>query len=217
MHADSADRLAIYQRLAGRNRLVAVLRIGVPALGIVLLASLLLQIYVSSLGSRFGVGRIAVTRDSITVDAPEYAGLLEDGSAYRVWATSAAAAADATDLIALTNAAMTLHRATGVTMQVNAVAAQLDTARQLVLIDGEAQVQDTSGTSGVFKQSEFDWNAQILTANGPVHIDYADGTTLDADGMVYDSVAMVWTFSNANVTLPDTPDSDPEIEKASNP
>lgn len=215
MQASAADRLATYQRLQRRNRLVAILRVGVPALGVVTLVSLLGQIYVSSLGSRFGIGHISVTRESVTIDTPEYAGLLDDGSAYRVWATGAAAAIDATDIIALTDAALRIDRPTGIVMEANAAAATLDTSRQLVLIEGMAEIADSTGTNGAFSQSVFDWARQTLTARGDVSIDYADGTTLKAKGMVYDAKALVWTFSNATVTLPDTPSGQPE--KAESP
>lgn len=210
VQAADAHRLAIYRRLERRNRLVAILRIGVPALGALTLVALLGQIYVSSLGSRFGISQISVTRESVTVDAPEYAGLLEDGSAYKVWAESAAAAIEATDIIELTDAALTIDRPTGVFMRADAAAARLDTTNQLVFIDGSAQVEDSTGTSGMFRKSVFDWARQTLTADGPVSIDYADGTTLKAEGLVYDAKALVWTFTRAAVTLPDTPSADPE-------
>jgi lipopolysaccharide export system protein LptC len=209
LQADATQRAGIYRRIEARNRVVAILRIGVPALGSIVLAALLVQIYVSSLGSRFGIGQIAVTRDSIVVEAPEYAGLLDDGSAYRVWAADAKAAIDATDLINLTDAALTLDRPTGITMQATAPSALLDTTRQLVVIEGVAYVEDTTGTSGTFHQSVFDWSNQVLDAKGPVHVDYADGAKVDAESLVYDSKSQVWTFSRATVTLPATPGEEP--------
>ena len=35
LHADAAQRLAVYRRLEARNRIVAILRVGVPVLGAV--------------------------------------------------------------------------------------------------------------------------------------------------------------------------------------
>ena len=64
LHADSAARLQTYQRLAARNRIVAILRIGVPLLGLIILVALIGQIYVSSLGTRFNVGRVAVSGEA---------------------------------------------------------------------------------------------------------------------------------------------------------
>ena len=204
-NADAADRQQTYRRLVGRNRVVGVLRLAVPAMGALVLGILLLQIYISSLGSRFGVGQISVTRENITVDSPEYAGLLEDGSAYHVWARSAKAAINATDQIDLTDAALTRSSVSGITMLANALEARLDTTRQLVLIEDLARVEDSTGTSGTVRNSVFDYAKQTLTGDGPVHIDYADGTTIDASGIYYDAQAQSWSFTNASVTLPATP------------
>src|SRR5690606_14988676 len=120
------DRDSLYGRLRRRNRVVAALRLGVPALGAVTLVGLLGQIYLSSLGSRYGIGQIAVTPDAITVEAPEYAGILEDGSRYRVSADLASAATSNTELIGLGNASIVVDRPDGVQMQANAERAEFD-------------------------------------------------------------------------------------------
>ena len=205
LQGDAAQRLAIYRGLEARNRIVAILRVGIPLLGIIALSALILQIYVSSLGSRFGVGRIAVTSDSVTVEAPEYAGVLDDGTAYRVSASAAQAATTATDHIDLSDATLTMLRPDGVSMLVDAKSAMLDTTGQIVTVAGAANVSNSLGTSGVVRDSVFDYVAQALTGNGPVTIDYSDGTHLVAEGMTYDAVNLVWTFTRATVTLPDTP------------
>ena len=205
LHADAAQRLAIYRGLEARNRIVAILRIGIPALGVVALAALMLQIYVSSRTSRFGVGRIAVSSDSVTVETPQYSGVLDDGTAYRVSAVAAQAAADATDRIGLSEATLAMLRPDGVTMLVDARSALLDTTNQVVEIAGIAEVSNSLGTAGVLRNSVFDYAAQRLVGNGPVSIDYQDGTQLEAEGLTYDATTMVWTFTRATVTLPDTP------------
>lgn len=205
LHGDAAQRLATYRSLEARNRIVAILRIGVPALGLLALVSLIGQIYVSSLGSRFGVGQIAVTPDSIMVEAPEYTGLLDDGTAYRISASAAQAATEAVDQVGLSDAALTMTRPDGVVMTVDAAAAMLDTTRQLVVVKDEADIGNSLGTKGIISDSVFDYATQSLVGNGAVTIDYADGTHLVAEGMTYDAVNLVWTFTRATVTLPDTP------------
>ena len=205
MTVPASDRQAIYRRLARRNRLVGVLRLALPALGLVLLAALSAQIYLSSLGARFGIGQLTVTPETIAVDAPEYAGLLDDGSSYRVWATQARAATARTELIDLAEAALEVTRPDGLRTNIEAARAQLDTMSQEVFVPGVAAIEDSAGTVGTLADSVFDWSAQVLTSSGPVAIDYADGATVRAQGLVYDAKTMVWTFSRALVTLPDTP------------
>lgn len=202
---DSAGRETLYRRLRRRNRVVRVLRLAVPVLGAVTLVALLAQIYLSSLGSRYGIGQISVTPDAIIVEAPEYAGILADGSQYRVWADAARAATSNTDLIGLGNAGVVLNRADGVQMQASAPSAELDALRQQVIVPGAAEIADSQGTQGTLNQTIFDWQTQTLTSSGPVVIDYADGTAIRAAGMVYDAEAKIWTFERATVTLPATP------------
>ena len=205
LHADAAQRLAIYRSLEARNRIVAILRVGVPVLGAVALSALLLQIYVSSQTARFGISKVMVSPDSVTVETPEYSGVLDDGTAYRVAAISARADVDATDRIGLSEAALTMAKPDGVTILVETAAAVLDTTSQIVEIPGVARVSNSEGTAGVLRDTVFDYTAQYLTGNGPVDIDYADGTQLEAEGLTYDAAALVWTFTRATVTLPDTP------------
>ncbi|HTO27091.1 MAG TPA: hypothetical protein VL017_00715, partial [Devosia sp.] len=161
--------------------------------------------YASSQTARFGISQIVVSPDSISVETPEYSGVLDDGTAYRVSASSARAAVDATDRIALTDAALTMTKPDGVTIIVETPAAVLDTTGQIVEIAGQAQVSNSLGTSGVLHDTVFDYVAQRLTGTGPVDVVYADGTQLEAEGLTYDATALVWTFTRATVTLADTP------------
>ncbi len=207
LQADSAQRLAIYQRLEHRNRLVAILRIAVPALGVIVLAVLLVQIYLSSLTGRFGVGSVSVTRENVTIETPEYAGVLDNGTTYRVWSRSAAAAIEAPDQISLSESELVMHRPSGLVTQVSAQNALLDIGTDTVTIPGIAVIDESSGTAGTVTDSVFDYAAQKLLSNGPVHIDYADGTTLNGVGMTYDAESAIWTFSRVTVTLPYTPGS----------
>jgi hypothetical protein len=206
--AQTSGRIATYRALERRNRVVGVLRWAVPGLGLLALGLLVGQIVIANMAGRFSMERIAVAPDSVTIEAPEYAGVLEDGARYRVSAASAVTYTETPDLIGLTDAALVMHRANGVTMYINAPQAQLQTVDELVLIEGIAHVEDSTGTSGTLHDSVFDWADQHLTGEGPVEIDYADGTRLTGEGITYDVKTAIWTFSNVTVTLPDTPGAD---------
>lgn len=204
----AAAQSGVYRGLRRRNRIVGVLRYAVPALGALVLVALATQIYLASFSGRFGVGQVTITPDSITIDAPEYVGVLEDGSLYRVWAANARAETSNTDLVDLTEARLTLDRIDGVQLQVDAATAFLDTGRDLTMVPGLADVADSTGTVGTLYDSVFDWQTRQLTTRGPVAIDYADGSTVRAEGLVYDAEAIIWTFSRSVVTLPSTPGED---------
>jgi len=209
LHADAAQRLAIYKGLMARNRIIAILRVGVPALGAIALVALVGQIYISSLTSRFGIGSIEVTRENVTVDAPQYTGTLDDGTTYTVSATEAQAPTSATNRIALSRATLQTRRLDGETSNVEAENAILDTALQVVEIIDEAIISNSAGTTGTIINSVFNYAAQFLRGEGPVTINHADGTTIVADGITYDAENLVWTFTRATVTLPDTPGANP--------
>jgi hypothetical protein len=201
------DRLLIYRRLEARNRIVGILRIGVPLLGVLILAVLLVQIYISSLGDRFSIGKVEVSPDNISVQSPEYSGILSNGTTYRVSAATARAAPGETNLITLTDAGLTMTKPDGVMINVNADHAVLDTTGETVTIKDLAYVEDSTGTSGIIANSVFDYADQTLVGQGPVNLEYADGTTLAGEGLVYDLEEANWTFTQADVTLPKTPGS----------
>lgn len=208
--ADQPGRNRQYRRLLRRNRVVGVLRFAVPALGSVLLVALLIQIVISSFGARFGIGKIEVTPDRIRVETPEYAGMLSDGSTYRVWAEEAEAAIANTDLISMKNVRVVLERPDGVRREASAVDAILDTVKQQVRIENGTEISESSGISGHLTDSVFDWASQTLTANGPVTINYSDGSTVKAEGLVHEADRNRWTFTKAVVTLPETPGEEQE-------
>ena len=197
-----------YQGLARRNRRIEVLRLLVPLCGALVLGSLMAQVYLASLTGRFGIDQLSVTPEAVSIEAPEYVGTLADGSSYRVWAETARAATSHTDLIDLTNAQLIINRIDGVQVTMEATYAQLDTASQLTLVPGRAEVADSTGTTGTLNDSVFDWHSQILTTRGQVEVDYADGSTVRAEGLVYDAASVIWTFERSVVTLPSTPGED---------
>jgi lipopolysaccharide export system protein LptC len=204
-----------YHRLVRRNRAVTVFRIVVPLVGALVLTGLLVQIYLASAGSRFGIDQITIMPDSVAIEAPEYVGALADGSTYRVWAETARATAERSDLIDLTQATLVINRIDGVQLVMDAASAQLDTTNQLTMVPGRTELADSTGTTGTLDDSIFDWHSQVLTARGPVVINYADGSTVRAQGLIYDAAQVVYTFEGSVVTLPETPgESGPEDEGA---
>lgn len=195
----------IYRRLVRRNQAVNVLRFGVPLMGALVLGGLMAQIYMASLTGRFGIDQISITPDSVAIEAPEYVGSLADGSTYRVWAETARATAERGDLIDLMQARLVINRIDGVQLVMDAASAQLDTTKQLTIVPGRTELADSTGTTGTLDDSIFDWHSQMLTTRGPVLINYADGSTVRAEGMVYDAIEVVYTFDRSVVTLPETP------------
>ena len=76
------QRAAIYAALIRRNRLVGLLRIGLPVIGGIVLAGLLVQLFIGSLIPDFGFANITIDRDNLVVETPAYSGVGADGTVY---------------------------------------------------------------------------------------------------------------------------------------
>ncbi len=203
--ATAASRQSRFASLARRNRVVGVLRWAVPGLGALVLMILVAQIVLANIGSRFGIGQVSISPDAITIDAPDYSGIMGDGSTYRVWASSARAPLGQPELLDLTDAAIVVTRRDGVTLEALAAEGKVDTANNLVMVPERADFTYSSGTTGILFDTVVDLDAQTLVSRGRTEVDYADGTTVRAEGLHYDAAALRWTFTRAVVTLPSTP------------
>lgn len=207
--ADTAGRVRLHRALERRNRVVGALRWLVPAAGLVLVAVLLGRMALAGLTDGFSIERIAVTPEAVTVTGPQLAGTLEDGARFSVAADWAQTRFDTPDRMELGVARLTIERPQGPAMTVTAAAALIETGAGIVHVEGPAQMVDASGTQAALERSRFDWGAELLESAGPVSIDYADGTRLEAGALRYDAKSAVWTFTGVRLTLPDTPGAAP--------
>jgi len=200
-----AQRSALYQRLVLRNRLISVLRIGLPLLGLLVVAIFFLQIFVASLLDSFGIGKVSFAGDTVVVDTPSYSGVMANGDLYTLSAEGASTAVTSLDVIDIKNGSLTLKRANGEVMMARAGTAKFATGRQELTIAGTATVADSGGDSGTLQDVLISVPAQTLKANGPVHLISQDGSTIAANGLTYDAKTGIWDFGRATLTVPDVP------------
>ena len=198
------QRTAIYARLTRRNRLVRLLRIGLPVIGGIVLAGLVLQIYVGSLIPDFGFANITIDRDNLIVEAPVYTGVSGDGAVYTVSAAAARTRLGATDRIDLNDAIFVLEQTDGSRLEAKGAVAQLLVADEVVVVDGIATVEGTDGLSGTVIDAEVDVGAETLHSKGAVDLTLRDAN-VTADSMHYDGATSRWTFYNATLNLNATP------------
>jgi lipopolysaccharide export system protein LptC len=198
------QRSAIYEALLRRNRLVGILRIGVPAMGAVLILGLLLQIYVANLVPDFGFANVSIDRDNLVVEAPSYEGTGADGSRYSMSAESARAAIGNPDMINLTGAGFTLSQPDGSSFSARAAKASLRVSDQLVIAEGATEVKGSSGVNGTVDNATVDVLRERLVA-GKADLSFDGGTRLEADTMSYDGKSKMWIFSNATLMFNTTP------------
>jgi lipopolysaccharide export system protein LptC len=199
------QRSAIYASLVSRNRLVGILRYGLPAIGAIMLAGLLLQIYIGSLVPNFGFANIVLDRDNLVVEAPSYSGVGEDGTVYSLAAGEARAAIGNTDLINLRSAAVTMKQPTGTTFSAAAEDAQFSVSRQHVVVTGRTMVMGSNGLSGVVGDAVVDIPGESMVATGGADLKFPDGMTIKSSTMSYEAKAKRWTFDRVTVGFTSTP------------
>lgn len=199
------QRSSIYERLVRRNRLVAILRIGLPLVGAIVLGGLLLRLYIGSLVPDFGFANITIDRDNLVVDTPNYSGVGADGTVYTVGATSARASIGDTDLIHMTGASFALKQPSGATYEARAGQARMRLSAQLLTVEGPTEISGSNGLYGTIIDAEIEVGTERMRSGGSVHVTFEGGSTLEAQSMSYDGKAQLWTFNRATVMLASTP------------
>jgi len=196
----AAGRERLYRRFDRRNRIVGVLRLAVPLLGVAVIAILLFRIVIANLAPGVDVGGFTVSREGILVDAPRYEGVMSDGTQYRVTAQRATASFANPDRIEMENADLVVTRSDGVSFAATAARANYDITASVVIIPGTTATTDTRGTRATLDGARIDWKNQLLQTDGAITAEFADGTTLTGTSAVYDANTHVWTITDAILT-----------------
>jgi hypothetical protein len=199
------QRLRIYQALQQRNRRVGVLRAVVPGIGLAVLLVIAGQMALASLKDQFGLSSLRIDRNTVFLDAPRYAGRMDDGSSYLVTARTAQASVTDFDRITLGEPSLVFNRADGRRMTANAEQGMLSVKERQLDIEGVTQVADSTGSHGTLQGTHVDWPGQQMTVSGPVHVVNAVGSRLDAASLHFDAKANVWTFHKVTLTIVDKP------------
>lgn len=202
---DAGTRARIYAGLEQRNRFVAILRVGVPALGVLVFLGLTLQLILAGMMNQFGIANIRIDRDNLVVDNPSYSSMTADGTMYTVMSQSARTALGDTDLLHLSQATLNVTKPDGSWMKAEAEAADMRLSSQSVFVPEAMGIADSRGTTGTVEGVTADLVSESLVSEGPARIRYHNGTTLDADTMTYDGKRQLWQFNRATLVIPDTP------------
>ncbi|MGN6102969.1 MAG: hypothetical protein ACTHOR_17660 [Devosia sp.] len=201
--AETAEqRHAIYRGLAVRNRLIGILRIGLPLLAVLVLVAFFVQIFIASFVNQFGVAQVSFNGDTVEVDTPTYSGVTSDGDVYKISAEGASTAVTSLNIIDLRNGELVVTRPDGVKMTAKAALSSFDTNTQILTVAGRADVDDSTGNSGTLEKITVNVPQQTLHAAGPVHLVSKDGTTIDSNGLDYSTRTGVWNFGKATMTVP---------------
>lgn len=201
--AQSADaRTAIYERLLRRNRLIRILRIGLPVLGSIVLGGLVLQLTLASFLGQFGISNIKIDRDNLVVETPSYSSMTADGTMMTVASQAARTALGDTDLLHLEGAELSVTKPSGLWMQATASTAEMRLSTQGVFVPGEMRISDSRGTTGVIRRVTANLASEGMDSEGSALIRYHNGMVIEAEKMHYSGKSRRWVFDRATLTVP---------------
>ena len=199
------QRGAILDGLLRRNRVIAVLRLAVPLVGIGAFVLLVGQIWLASMTQQYGVSGIRIDRGNLVVETPQYSGMGTDGSRYLVKAREARTPLGVSGRIDMIDATLDYTRPGHSAFHVRGATASVDTARQYVTVPGVARLNSDDGMHGTLTEVRSDLKAEITRAEGPIDITFTDGTHLEAADLLYEGKLAYWTFNRSTVTIPNLP------------
>ena len=202
---DAGVRARLYAGLERRNRRISLYRFALPILGLLVLVGLTLQIVIASLLDQFGISNIRIDRENLVVDTPSYSSMTADGTKYTVNSESAQAALGDTDLLHLSDAALTVTKPDGSWMKADAMAADMRLSGQTVFVEDAMGIADSRGTTGTIQGVHADLVSEQMVSDGRAKIRYHNGTTLDAETMAYDGKRQLWQFNRVTLVVPNTP------------
>lgn len=199
------QRNAILERLVLRNRLVGILRIGVPAIGALVFAALALQIYIGNLVEQFGISRFTIDRNNLVVETPSFEATGKDGTLYKMSAELARVALDKTEDLSLAGVVIDVAPPGAPGFRAAVHDAMFSTRTQVLDIAGSVEVTGETGLHGSIAGLVVNLEKRSAEASGPVALTYPDGTAFTASTMSYDGKARIWHFTNVHMALVDTP------------
>lgn len=202
---DSRQRGALYKRLRQRNRRVAILRVGVPAIGLVVLLSLVGLIVLDNIGAQFGIASLRIDRDNMVVDSPKLTATGPDGAFYDLEAKEARAAITDTNQVLLSDAKLGVRSTDGPSYTAVLAEGQLEVSSQQLTVPGQVDLSGSDGMTGTLHQVIADFLNKSMRADNGVVITLGDGSVIEADTMQYDGQTRVWQFQRVKLTLPMTP------------
>lgn len=199
------DRAGVFDGLMRRNRIVSLLRIAVPVLGVVIVAAVCVGIFLNGLLNQFGISRIHIDRNNLVVDTPQLSSTLADGTAISLAASNAKLAPNDSDKVRLSDARFEATLRDGQSFTALAGTADLTVSTQTIHVPGRTEITTGDGATGYADQLIVDALGFAARADGPVALTFPSGNRLEAADMLYDHQTRLITFHKVKLWLVSTP------------
>lgn len=198
------QRTAILSRLLLRNRLVGILRFGVPAVGIIVFAALAIQIFIGNFLEQYGVTRIVIDRNNLIVETPSYVAAGPDGTLYSMAAANARASFDQPDMLMLSDVSLDIAPPGAAAYHARVGEATLAASTQELTLPGATLISSDDGMTGSIADLVADLDDRRVVG-GASSFEFPDGSSFTAKGASFDARARIWTFSGITMRLLGTP------------
>jgi len=165
---------------ARHSRLVRTLRIAVP----VVVAVSMAVIVAISIFNPFrllsklpiDIGDLVVSGTKITMESPHLAGFTNDGRPYEMWARSATQDLTSQDRVDLHTLRAKLLSDDQSTVIVEARDGQFQTKAQLLKLNKDVYLHNSTGTEAWMTQADIDMGKGTVSSDAPVDVKWKDGT-----------------------------------------
>jgi len=199
-----------FRAIRRRRILVHTLRWVVPCIGVLLLLALMTPMLIGFIFPTAKFDAIRIAKNQLIIDAPRAKGTLGDGGRYEASAHSAETELLDQDIVTLVDLVGDFFFVDG--MKVNATSDDgiYTFSTEILELFSLIDILSSKGDVGKIGNGIADMAAQTFSGKGGVDLDFADGTTLDADTMFYNAEADTWNFTNFTLVMEQVPEGSTE-------
>jgi lipopolysaccharide export system protein LptC len=189
-----AERAQLFAVAARESRRVRRLRFLLPAIGALLLATVIAATIITRISISLSIGDLKITSEGLAMDAPHLSGSDGKGRTYAVSAKSAVQDLGDTRVIRLKGIEASVTQADGSRARLIAESGTYDSTAQTLVLKDNIQLTNSDGSGGALKRAEINLANGSLTSDSPVAFSSRLGE-INAKKMGVEKKAGTVTFS----------------------
>lgn len=191
--AHAPERLRAFHRAARHSRRVRRLRVALPALSLLLVALVAGYGVATRIGLSLAIGKLAITAEGLSMDAPRLSGSDGKGRTYEVTADKAVQDLSDPQVIRLGGIRAQVRQADGSSADFSAASGVYDARAQTLVLDRDIAIRASDGTAADLERAEIDLATGEVSSDAPVAFSSSLGA-IRARGMEVGEKANSVTF-----------------------
>jgi lipopolysaccharide export system protein LptC len=205
----------LFRAAARHSRIVRILRVGIPIVGI---SVLLIMIFVAWLDPLrlltdlpIGLRDVVISGNKIKMEQPRLSGFTRDARPYELAARSAAQDITKPHVIELSDLRAKMQMSDKTTVELSAASGVFDTKAERLTLEKDILVKSSSGYEGRLSEAVVDTRTGNIVSDKPVVVKMLQ-TTINANGLEIEQAGDLVHF-NGGVAMQLMPNKDPEPGK----